>query len=359
VSTPAKRPERAGGLPLPLRGSEWTGRVIALALGLAALPQLSEWLQYDRGALLRGQLWRPLTSHLAHYSWSHLVWNALGFGVVGALCERRQRRRFAWALAVSAVAIPAGLWWAEPELTSYCGLSGATSALFGLLCVTVIRDQIRAGQRGAALISAGLCVGITALLVQTWLTGEALLVSGFGTQVVPVPLAHAIGLGVGIAAAIHPRIAPRVRPLPSRALVTTLGILLAAVPVAARAEGLQRLHSRSATRTTIHVEGPATVHVQVGTTPYPAHPTRVDAVWGVPVAPHAPRSTPARPVGLLPTAALTADRSYAATAQAFDPIVDPLLEATATAVGTAAGTAIGIGLYPPIKVLEHLAGAGQ
>lgn len=136
-----------------------------------------------------------------------------------------------------------------------------------------------------------------------------------------------------------------------------LTALLACTPLTVSAEGLQRIHSRGASRTVIHVEGPATIHVEPGAASAPQR-SSAETLWGTPVLVCStcdPR-TVAQPRGLLPTTAVSTARSYGATCQALDPIVDPLLEATANAVGTAAGTALGIGLYPPLKALEHITG---
>jgi hypothetical protein len=139
---------------------------------------------------------------------------------------------------------------------------------------------------------------------------------------------------------------------------TTLAVMTVVAlgaPLAASAEGLQRI-ARGSGRTVIHVEGPVTLHVQPSAPTAPSY-TRSDDLWGAPaVRPPPYRCCDAPPRGLLPSAAVSTQRSYAATSQALDPIVDPLLEATTHAAGTAAGTALGIGLYAPVKVLEHVTG---
>ena len=153
--------------------------------------------EYDRGALAAGDLWRGLTGHLVHYSGSHLAWNLLGFGVLGLLCESADRTRFGVAVGASALLIPLGLQLA-PELSAYRGLSGVTSALFGLLAVDVVRGQWARGERGAAALTTALATAFVAKLAHTWSGGDPLLVTGFDTTVEPVPLAHAIGLAVGV-----------------------------------------------------------------------------------------------------------------------------------------------------------------
>ena len=179
-----------------------TWGVVAVGLAVAAAPGLAGWLEYDRALLGAGQVWRVLTGHLSHYSGSHLLWNLLGFAVLGAICERAQPRGFIWALALSLVLIPLGLWWGAPELVAYRGLSGVTSALFGLAAAHLVRQQVRDGRPGQAWLSAACGVGFVGALAHTWLGGETLLISGYGHEVAPVPLSHAIGLVVGVALAL-------------------------------------------------------------------------------------------------------------------------------------------------------------
>ena len=192
------------GLGRVLRATPLTWGVVAVGLAIAATPGLEAWLEYDRETLVAGQVWRVLTGHLSHYSWSHLLWNLLGFALLGVLCERTQRRGFQWTLALSIVLIPLGLWWGMPELSAYRGLSGLTSALFGLAAAHLVYQQVRSGQPVRAWLSIVCCGGFVVTLAHTWLGGEAWLTTGYTDAVAPVPLSHAIGLAVGLGLALAP-----------------------------------------------------------------------------------------------------------------------------------------------------------
>ena len=202
MTTLAHVEERSPALFPLLDSTRITCFVFASAWILGLWPAAAEMIEYERVAISGGALWRGLLGHLAHYSWSHLAWDTLGFVALGAVCERTNRRTFAWAVGLSALAISVGLYFALPELGHYRGLSGVTSALFGLLAVQVVRAHWRSGRCGVAVLSVALCLSFVAVLVRSWLAAESLLVEGLGGQVAPVPLSHAIGLGIGVALAL-------------------------------------------------------------------------------------------------------------------------------------------------------------
>ena len=150
--------------------------------------------------------------------------------------------------------------------------------------------------------------------------------------------------------------------LRSRTVIWLLALATASLPSFAAADGLARIHAGA--RSSASARSPEGVPSSV-----PASRTREDAadcdLWGQSctssrAGAHATRASVQRrrPAGrgLLPAAADSAGRSLDATQQALDPIVDPLLASTAEAVGTAAGTALGVGLYAPLKLVEHVLG---
>lgn len=82
-------------------------------------------LRYDRVAVAAGEWWRLLGAHLVHFDRSHLLMNLAGLVLLWWLFVRDARWRD-WAIAglVSALTIDAGLWFLEPDLGWYVGLSG-------------------------------------------------------------------------------------------------------------------------------------------------------------------------------------------------------------------------------------------
>jgi rhomboid family GlyGly-CTERM serine protease len=92
-------------------------------------------LRYER-ALLWAEPWRFLTGHWVHLGPSHLWQNLLG-GVLITLWLGRGLPRGAglWLLPFLALGVSWGLYWREPQLVWYVGLSGV---LYGLLLAGVI-----------------------------------------------------------------------------------------------------------------------------------------------------------------------------------------------------------------------------
>ena len=161
------------------------------------IPSLSEAFEFQRGAVATGQLWRLLSCHFAHWSADHLAWDLLGFVILGVICENRGRRAMLLTVAVSAVAIPVGVWLLLPEMTAYRGLSGIDSALFGLAVALLAREGWRRKDK-LSLVTVGLAAfGFVAKLGYEILDGSAFFVNSQHADMVPVPLAHLIGLAVG------------------------------------------------------------------------------------------------------------------------------------------------------------------
>jgi len=163
---------------------------------------MATWLQYDRLAVAHGEVWRLVSAHFVHWSKEHLFWDALALGALGWMCEREGVLCFLATTAAAAVQIPLVVSIAEPQMSTYRGLSGIDSALFALLAALITRRAI--GEKDwsrlgiVILISAGFAAKV-GLEVST---GGTLFVDSAAAGMTPVPLAHVvgglIGLGVGL-----------------------------------------------------------------------------------------------------------------------------------------------------------------
>lgn len=111
--------------------------LLAALIQVAGAP-LTEYLRYEREAILSGQLWRLLTGHLVHLGWIHLLLNIAGllflcFGFASP------RHGSATKTLVSFIAIMLGLSGAlllfSPELSWYVGLSGVLHGWWALLAI--------------------------------------------------------------------------------------------------------------------------------------------------------------------------------------------------------------------------------
>jgi rhomboid family GlyGly-CTERM serine protease len=195
---------------------------LALTAGAAAaflVPGAARWLEYDRGAIAGGEVWRLVTGHFAHWSAEHLAWDVIAFVALGVLCERLSRARFLACAAGAAVTVSLALWWAMPGLDRYRGLSGLDSALFVLLAVSLLRQ----GDPRQGLAGAWALVAFLGKVVWEGATGGALFVHDPGLTA--VPLAHLAGALVGFAVGV-----PRLRPalVAGHATATALTVLIGA-----------------------------------------------------------------------------------------------------------------------------------
>src|SRR5208283_418391 len=88
------------------------------------------WLIYDRTAVMQGDWWRIWTGHLVHFGWSHFVCDAGLFLILGRLLERVYPVISRAALVAMPVVIALTLYWLDPAMVRYGGLSAVN---FGLL----------------------------------------------------------------------------------------------------------------------------------------------------------------------------------------------------------------------------------
>jgi len=183
--------------------------MVAAALVIAIIPGAADRLQLDRSDVLqRGSLWQFGTCHWTHWSMSHLFWDCLALGVLASVCERENRTRFRWCIAVSVPVIPLVLWFTEAWMLTYRGLSGIDSALFVLLVTMLIRDAVRRGDR-LGLACAGLVfAGFMGKVGYEFLAGQTVFVDNAASGMVPVPMAHVVGAVIGLLCGALPRLGP-------------------------------------------------------------------------------------------------------------------------------------------------------
>lgn len=191
---------------------------ISLAAGACAailflFPAAAGWLEFQRTAVLRGELWRLLTCHMTHFTAGVLLWDVAALVCLGAVCEIRNRKSFVISLGAAAILIPAAVLFFQPGLSSYRGLSGIASALFGLLAVFLLREGARERDGWRVALAAIFFLLFLGKVAFETASGLPVFASDYGGSVEPVPLAHAVGLCVGIVTALAA--APEVARTPS------------------------------------------------------------------------------------------------------------------------------------------------
>jgi rhomboid family GlyGly-CTERM serine protease len=187
-----------GTLPAVVRLPIVTAAVAGLAIALCQSSALTDWLTFDRGAIAAGEVWRFFTGHLVHWNTDHLLWDVLMFAVLGAMVERRSRRALVGVLALSAAAISAAVWFGNPTMIQYRGLSGIDSALFTFVAAALVRDARRAGHSTALWATVAMTVGFVGKIGYEVATGQTLFVDSSSAGFIPLPIAHAIGGAAGI-----------------------------------------------------------------------------------------------------------------------------------------------------------------
>jgi rhomboid family GlyGly-CTERM serine protease len=185
--------------PNPARIRPWITIIVVAAAVLATVwPAAGEAMIYDRGALLRGEVWRLWAGHVVHLGWAHLGWNLAVVIPAGLWLERIAPRPARWFLAIAPGVIAAGLLVFLPDLARFAGLSALATGLVVLLAL----DRLRAGGREPRWIWLTVLGLVGVKLLGETLTGGSLFASLSGGARV-VPLAHLLGcvaaLGVWLA----------------------------------------------------------------------------------------------------------------------------------------------------------------
>ncbi len=130
-----------------------------LAVSASVVPGALGALAYLRAAVLRGEWWRLLTTHLVHAGVAHLAWNLAGLLLVFvAVAPLLSPRGWLAVAVVSALAASLGVLWLSPGTAAMAGLSAVLHGqLAGGACVAVRRHE-RLGWAVLALIAAKLVV---------------------------------------------------------------------------------------------------------------------------------------------------------------------------------------------------------
>lgn len=110
------------------------------AVGAAALviqfaPGWRETLIYHRAGVAGGEWWRIWTGHLVHFGWPHFIAD-VGLLMILGWTLGKQFRTASWlALTVQPLFITAIIYWMDPLMTRYAGLSAVNLGLLLLLAI--------------------------------------------------------------------------------------------------------------------------------------------------------------------------------------------------------------------------------
>lgn len=197
----------------------WTiGLVAAMSLANLGLwiaeplcQQVLECLQFDRAAILTGELWRLVTGNLVHWSAEHCLLDVAAFAILGWIYEPPIRRQFQQSnnplrilcslpavLLATSCGVGLTVFFLQPAMLTYRGLSGVDSGLFALALILECTEAKNDSTRWWYVIPAVL-VFIVKLVFEVT-TGSLF----FGTESLgdlgqPVPLAHLAGAVFAVA----------------------------------------------------------------------------------------------------------------------------------------------------------------
>jgi len=166
-------------IPVP-----WLTVTTALVTLVLAGASLGGFAQYDRSAVLRGEVWRLVTGHFSHWSPSHLGFDLFAFVFLGAVCEPRDRRLFAAVMLTTTLAVSLYLLAFRADVESYRGLSAIDSALWMLAVFDL-------GARRPRLAASLASLFLAKVMIES--RSGALFVDG----ITVLPIVHLIGAAVG------------------------------------------------------------------------------------------------------------------------------------------------------------------
>ncbi len=159
-------------------------------LGLSA----PESLQLNLAAWCQGGLHTLWTGHVLHFTLEHFLWDAFIFLMLSLLLWREERwQLWAW-IFLSAPIISIAVFYVDPQLNEYRGLSALDSLLFARFGWGLWHLL-----KGWPRVLFGLLplIGFFAKILFELMTGTSYFVSDLGEGVVALPSAHMAGFLLG------------------------------------------------------------------------------------------------------------------------------------------------------------------
>jgi len=173
----------------------YTMVITVVTVAIFAIPKLTASLQLDFNSVASGQWWRLLSGHLTHYDGQHLFWDLLMFVVLGAICERQNRKRFGVILLIMATIVSLTVMYTCADISEYRGLSGIDTGLFAWLTIGQLRTSLAGRDRYFATFWAITGLLLVGKLGFEMMTGDVLFVQTDGFK--PMLESHLAGAAMG------------------------------------------------------------------------------------------------------------------------------------------------------------------
>lgn len=170
-----------------------------------AAPDWTSLLEFDRHAILAGEVWRLWTGHLVHYSMQHALIDLVTALVAAVIAAQSfGARRVLAALALGAPAISLGLLLVAPQCLYYRGASGLAVLLAVMAGAGLWRRAGDTRAAGVGLVRPALGVLAVALAAKIGAEagGMSLGWSDLPADVIVAWQAHLLGAVAGAAAVV-------------------------------------------------------------------------------------------------------------------------------------------------------------
>lgn len=180
----------------------WVSLLLAACAVLVALsPAVQDNLQYDRAAVVEGEIWRLVTAVVVHWNADHLRWDLLAFVLCGSVGEILHRRGYVFTVITAAVVGGVFVHGFLPECAAYRGISGVNSALLVFVAVGSLARATYSPVNRAARVAAMFALVAFAAKTTLELTTGASVVDAASAGFRSLPSVHVCGAIVGAAVA--------------------------------------------------------------------------------------------------------------------------------------------------------------
>lgn len=130
--------------------------ILLLSLFLQATGLVHAW-RFDRTLIEQHQYWLLFSGHFVHLNWGHWALNMAGLAIVAFFFSPYGSvLQWLWVLFVSSLCCGLGLYWLDPDVVTYVGLSGVLHGLFIYGAMREIRHYPASGYVLMALLVAKL-----------------------------------------------------------------------------------------------------------------------------------------------------------------------------------------------------------
>lgn len=167
----------------------WLSITLIVVTLLALLTsRISDFLIYDREAILNGQIWRLLTGHLVHFSPLHWLYDMSVFAVSAIALELSSRKILIRLILLLALSISSGLLILKPNMAYFGGMSG-------IACGTLLFWSLSNLKRQGRLQAIWLCMIMLLIIKIGWEMHSSGSLLPYGSQQIYMaePLSHFIG----------------------------------------------------------------------------------------------------------------------------------------------------------------------